>query len=74
LYDYSIQSINWARILSNPLKKSGHTIFSLCSNDGEIKNRYIITKDDPSYKFSRKSFWRDLFPFVLNNDSIKEKK
>jgi ribosomal protein RSM22 (predicted rRNA methylase) len=66
LYNFSIDSINWARIINRPLKRSGHVYLDLCTNEGEIKKKHVITKNENAYKFSRKSFWRDLFPFIFD--------
>lgn len=54
-----------SRILYNIKKNKGHNILDLCKSNGKYIQRYTNTKKRAKieYKFTRKLFWGDLFPF-----------
>ncbi|KRX06714.1 hypothetical protein PPERSA_09116 [Pseudocohnilembus persalinus] len=61
------QSFSWNRILFPSIKKGGHIILNLCSNEGEYERR-IITKSHKEfgpkgYKELKKLNWGDFWRF-----------
>ncbi|KAJ2616714.1 37S ribosomal protein S22 [Coemansia sp. RSA 1365] len=59
----SKEAYNWSRIMLPPIKRKGHVVLDVCSNDGPIE-RWTFTKsyDKQIYRDARKTFWGDLFP------------
>jgi len=53
-----------ARILTEPMRRSGHMLLKLCTEDG-LKNTTLYKKHKELYKKARKAKWGDL----LNDQS-----
>lgn len=59
----------WQRLVSPPIKKSGHIIMDSCSSSGTLQ-RFTITKNNSPesdagkdlYTAARKAHWHDLWP------------
>lgn len=60
-------SSKWPRILSPPEKKDKHVNLTMCLSNGTIQE-FTATKPigpEKGYKYARKAFWGDLWPFPL---------
>ncbi|MBA2368493.1 MAG: hypothetical protein H0V82_05655 [Candidatus Protochlamydia sp.] len=51
-----------ARILRHPMHRSGHSIFTLCTEQGVKQS--TISKREEEYKAARKWEWGDVFPLI----------
>jgi ribosomal protein RSM22 (predicted rRNA methylase)/predicted RNA-binding protein YlxR (DUF448 family) len=71
--NFAEQANKWPRIITRPIKRSGHTILDMCMSEGAAA-RVIVSKksDRDGYKFSRKSWWGDLYPYELTAKNIKK--
>lgn len=49
-----------ARILRHPLKRKGHLSFTLCTEEGECRERIVSKKEGDVYKRARKKAWGDM--------------
>ncbi|EJU00040.1 Rsm22-domain-containing protein [Dacryopinax primogenitus] len=58
-----IESYEWPRIVYPPLKRSGHIVFDMCTQSGNIE-RHTIPKSQGKqpYYDARKAMWGDAFP------------
>ena len=54
-----VVEVSGERILRPPQRRKGHTIFSLCTQEG-LKNKVVSQKDKEFYKFSKKLDWGDV--------------
>jgi len=62
------ESFHWPRIISPPLKKSGHVVMDVCAPSGSIL-RMTVPKSQGKqpYYDARKSAWGDTFPHEPKN-------
>ena len=56
----------WARVLSPPLKRSGHVVMDLCTPDGVLERRTVGREDGVSagYRTALKTRWGDLWGYT----------
>lgn len=68
----------WARIVSPPLKRGGHTIMDICTPAGTIERRVVGREGVGSkgYKQARVGKWGDVWPYkkAVTVRDIKEQK
>ena len=66
---------HWPRLLSEPIKRSGHVIMDVCAADGEI-GRKVVSKShggEFGYKQARRMVQGDLWPFPFLEDEVGPK-
>ncbi|EKX41476.1 hypothetical protein GUITHDRAFT_112447 [Guillardia theta CCMP2712] len=68
--------VNWGRIVSNPQKRKGHVILSLCNADGGAEKRIVAKShgEEYGYRCARKSEWGEPFLYDKKPKSAKSKK
>ena len=51
------------RVLRQPLKRGGHVILDLCTDEGKIERRIVAKSHGKQvYRDCRQAFWGDLWP------------
>ncbi|KAI7880515.1 Rsm22-domain-containing protein [Lichtheimia hyalospora FSU 10163] len=69
--DHASEAYTWSRLVQAPMKKQGHVIMDVCTNEGEIQ-RMVVPKSQGKvpYKDARKIAWGDLFPHPPKNKPV----
>jgi ribosomal protein RSM22 (predicted rRNA methylase) len=70
--EFAEQAHRWPRVITRPMKKGGHTIMDLCMSEGAAA-RVLVSRSTgkEAYRFSRKVWWGDLYPYELTSKEVK---